>query len=191
MKTIILFIFFCTPLSSSADNIKLDAWNCSSKESIESIHCEAIWLGKDLPQYNDNQSVIKLIKIENKIKNSINMKFSGNCSVSKIIAYGVWNANNGNILGARVMYNYECKESKDNLNISKKYLIKTEATRQIRFDCANTLFWSYESGFEIFNDGSRMHWDSQGTSQQRPWRIVQSSDTDSREFNSLCDLKLN
>jgi hypothetical protein len=73
-----------------------------------------------------------------------------------------------------IVVRYACQLSDTPSSATRK--IKEEGRERYEFDCANSLFHFYASGFDVFKDGRRMHWDSQGTSRPIPWRAIPMTD---------------
>lgn len=89
---------------------------------------------------------------------------------------------------------YECESSQDEsarpTAVREKQISKYTATARYEFSCALRQCKFFASGFDIHNDGTRSHWDSQGSSRQIPWQdlTVGSSDPHLRPlFRTWCD----
>ncbi|MCA1474303.1 hypothetical protein [Bradyrhizobium sp. NBAIM08] len=71
-----------------------------------------------------------------------------------------------------VVVTYECQirsmgARSDN---STKQRTKESAIARYDFACAHKQYKYFASGFDFFSDGSRSHWDSQGSSRPIPWQ---------------------
>jgi hypothetical protein len=96
---------------------------------------------------------------------------STNCAVSEMSSFGTTE-----LIGllpptrVKIAIRYECQILEP--SSSNPGRIKESGTEGYEFDCGTGLFKFYASGFDFFNDGKRMHWDSQGTSRPLPWRRI-------------------
>jgi hypothetical protein len=56
--------------------------------------------------------------------------------------------------------------------IGRKRTTKETFSARYDFECALRNFKYFASGFDYFDDGSRSHWDSQGSSRPIPWQKI-------------------
>ena len=73
---------------------------------------------------------------------------------------------------------YDCGSSEKEL--TQKPQNRYTATARYEFSCALKQYKFFESGFDIHSDGTRSHWDSQGTSRPIPWQYLAVGNRDAR-----------
>jgi hypothetical protein len=101
---------------------------------------------------------------------------TNDCSVDELSASGQsdWTAApyTGEI---RVAVRYECRipqTTAQQSDAAGKQRIKESVSAKYDFACALGEFKYFASGFHHFDDGSRGHWDSQGSSRPIPWQKI-------------------
>jgi hypothetical protein len=102
---------------------------------------------------------------------------ANNCLAGEILASGQSDWTAAPYAGEiHVVVRYECQigatgPQSDN---GKKQRTKESVSARYDFACALREFKYFASGFDYFNDGSRNHWDSQGSSRPIPWQKIYS-----------------
>jgi hypothetical protein len=79
---------------------------------------------------------------------------------------------------------YACKTPADNERAV--YRTEEEGNEHYRYDCRGELFKFYANGFDRYNDGKSMHWDSQGTSRELPWAPILTNNIDGSRNHFRC-----
>jgi hypothetical protein len=85
---------------------------------------------------------------------------------------------------------YECKKSKNGSDQSTATAERQMTTARYQFSCALRQYKFFASGFDILENGTRSHWDSQGTSREIPWQPLVIGTNDSRLaplFRTWCE----
>lgn len=119
---------------------------------------------------------------------------SKRCRVSEITLSGDAGWPPQSPFEVRIYLRYECESSQDEsaqpTAVREKQISKYTATARYEFSCALRQYKFFASGFDIHNDGTRSHWDSQGSSREIPWQdlTVGSSDPHLTPlFRTWCD----
>lgn len=100
-----------------------------------------------------------------------------NCLAGEIIASGQFDWNAPPYAGEiHLVVRYECKIGDTGLQSDEGKKQRTRESVSARYDfaCALREYKYFASGFDYFNDGSRSHWDSQGSSKPIPWQKLYS-----------------
>ena len=90
----------------------------------------------------------------------------------------------------RIYVRYECKRPQNEPGQSTATLARQITTARYQFSCALRQYKYFASGFDIRDDGSRIHWDSQGTSREIPWQNLTVGNSDRRLmplFRTWCE----
>jgi hypothetical protein len=77
----------------------------------------------------------------------------------------------------QVVVRYECQIPQTAVpqsDTAKKQRTRENVSAKYDFACALREFKYFASGFDHFTDGSRSHWDSQGSSRPIPWQKITS-----------------
>jgi hypothetical protein len=116
--------------------------------------------------------------VKDRLKQSRILFETNNCSVGEISVSGQSDWTAAPYAGEiHVVVRYECQIPQTMVplsDIGKKQRTKESLNGQYDFACALGEFKYSSSGFDYFNDGSRMHWDSQGSSRPIPWEKIYS-----------------
>lgn len=78
---------------------------------------------------------------------------------------------------------YECgypQNEASSSNTQQNTKLRYQATARYEFLCAPHQYKMFESGFDFYSNGSRMHWDSQGSSRPIPWQNLPVEGRDRR-----------
>jgi hypothetical protein len=101
---------------------------------------------------------------------------TNDCSVGELSASGQTGWTPAPYAGEiRVVVRYECQIPQTAVQQSDtagRQRIKESVSAKYDFACALGEFKYFASGLDHFNDGSRGHWDSQGTSRPIPWQKI-------------------
>src|SRR3981081_1041686 len=112
----------------------------------------------------------------NRIKQSRLLFETNNCLVGQISASGQLDWTGAPYVGEiQVVIRYECQipqTTAPQSEASKKQTTKENVSARYDFACAHRIFKYFASGFDHFDDGSRSHWDSQGSSRPIPWQKI-------------------
>jgi len=90
----------------------------------------------------------------------------------------------------RMLVRYECKKSRNEPTQPSATPVRQITTARYQFSCALRQYKSFSSGFDIFDNGRKSHWDSQGTSREIPWRDLANGNGDTRLtplFRTWCE----
>jgi hypothetical protein len=116
-----------------------------------------------------------------RIKQSHLLFETNNCSVGQMSASGETDWTEQRYTGEiHVVVRYECQiplTATPQSGTEKKQRTKESVSAKYDFACALREFKYFASGFDHFNDGSRGHWDSQGSSRPIPWQKIVSNGT--------------
>jgi len=88
-----------------------------------------------------------------------------------------------------ILVRYECKRPQGAAQSVATPARQTTAARY-QFSCALRQYKFFASGFEIHDNGTRSHWDSQGTSREIPWQNLAIGNRDARLtplFRTWCE----
>jgi hypothetical protein len=111
-----------------------------------------------------------------RIKQSRLLFETNNCLVGQISASGQYDWTGAPYAGEiHVVIRYECQipqTTAPQSDTSRKQRSKENVSAQYDFACTLGEFKYFASGFDHFNDGSRSHWDSQGSSRPIPWQKI-------------------
>ncbi|SIO44711.1 hypothetical protein SAMN05443247_05493 [Bradyrhizobium erythrophlei] len=115
---------------------------------------------------------------KDRIKQSRILFETNNCLVGEISASGQsdWTAATY-ADEIHVVVRYECQIPQTTVpqsDLGKKQRTTENVNAKYDFACALREFKYFASGFDHFNDGSRSHWDSQGSSRPIPWQKIYS-----------------
>jgi hypothetical protein len=85
---------------------------------------------------------------------------------------------------------YGCSSQNEPAQSTAARKLKYTATARYQFSCALRQYKFFASGFDIRNDGTRSHWDSQGSSREIPWQDLAVGNSDPHLtplFQTWCD----
>ena len=80
----------------------------------------------------------------------------------------------------RIYVRYECKRPQNESAQSIATPARQTTTARYQFSCALRQYKFFASGFDIHENGTRSHWDSQGTSREIPWQTLAIGNRDTR-----------
>jgi hypothetical protein len=185
-KPILLFIFAVVSLAPEAlgalqnESIKVSEWRCEF--TGEDASCKS-----DSPNY-PNQLIFenKISKLARKTMSEyrdLRMPCLG--KVTNIDS--VFDVSSESALAANISATYLCFEGESSSEAHRK--LKTEAYEHLSINCSQGVISDYRSGFDYGEAGSRMHWDTQGTSAPAPYVKVEDTQLGSvsrKIYEAIC-----
>lgn len=168
--TLLIFLFFRLTGSASTDE---SHWSCSL--SGQAILCSSDGVLSDTSYEG----------LEQKLKLALHLSKPDACAIHRFDSSGAGAVDPPHITEIEMLVGYTCDIPPD---LTKStYRVEESGTERYNFNCAQREFKFYASGFDKYNGGRSVHWDSQGTARPIPWRPILVADTLTKSvFDQIC-----
>jgi hypothetical protein len=155
-----LYCYLCFCVLFSPGAIAGESWTCKLTHQI--ITCN----------YSENDAADSLSVLENKMASVVELLNGTRCTVIAFDSSGKTASDEPPTLASvEISAEYRCAIANDGATEQRR--VAETGHKRYSLDCVRSLFKFYASGFDIYIDGSRSHWDSQGTARPIPWRVLE------------------
>lgn len=168
-----LFVYFFFGLPVVGPDADESHWIC--KLSDQTIRCSS-----DLVLSNTAHE-----ELEQTLKSALSVRQRDACTINKFDGEATGAIDSLHITQIEMLLGYSCDIPAD--PTKSTYRVQERGTERYNFNCGTKEFKFYASGFDKYNDGKWLHWDSQGTARPIPWRPILVGDAMTKSvFDQIC-----
>ena len=131
---------------------------------------------------NCSSPTVSSAELSNRMRRSAKLFETNLCRVKELSSSNdTWAADQTDEIAIYIRYSCDYSQSEtSSSNSQQNTRLRYDATAKYEFLCAPRQYKMFESGFDLYSNGARMHWDSQGSSRPIPWHKVTSEERDRR-----------